>query len=59
MAKFQCNASGTILEVTAEYDIIGMRHNPSYTELKEEVVEVLPVVPVKKAPVKKIQLEEE
>jgi hypothetical protein len=59
MAKFQCNASKTILEVFAEYDINGMRHNPSYTELQEEADKPEPVVPVKKAPVKKITLEEE
>lgn len=59
MAKFQCNTSKTILEVFAEYDIIGMRHNPAYTELQEEPAKSEPVATVKKTPVKKITLEEE
>ena len=59
MAKFQCNVSKTILEVFADYDISGMRHNPAYTELTEESVKLEPVAQVKKAPVKKITLEEE
>jgi hypothetical protein len=50
MAKFQCNASKTILEVFADHDINGMRCNPSYTELLEVQQEVIKVVP----PVKRI-----
>lgn len=50
MAKFQCNVSKTILEVFADHDINGMRHNPSYTELTEEQQqeEVKPKKAVKK-----------
>lgn len=59
MAKFQCTASGTILEVSTEYDIISMRQNPAYIELQEEPAKEEPVATVKKAPVKKITLEEE
>lgn len=52
MAKFQCNASKTVLEVFVEHDINGMRLNPSYTELievtEEEVLEIKPKKAVKK-----------
>jgi len=56
MAKFQCNVSKTIIEVFADHDVNGMRHNPSYTELAE--VEVQEEVKPKKA-VKKAVVEEE
>lgn len=66
MAKFQCNSSKTIIEVFATHDINGMRHNPSYTELaetvvQEEVPEVKPKKIVKKDPHSgmKLALEEE
>lgn len=50
MAKFQCNASKTIIEVFADHDINGMRHNPSYTELiEEQQEEVKPKKAVKKS----------
>ena len=58
MAKFQCNVSKTILEVFADHDINGMRHNPSYTELAEKVQEEVLEIKPKKA-VKKPALEEE
>ena len=58
MAKFQCNVSKTILEVFADHDINGMRHNPSYTELADEVQEEVLEIKPKKA-VKKPALEEE
>lgn len=58
MAKFQCNASKTLVEVFTEYDINGMRLNPSYTELVEVTEEEIPEIKPKKA-VKKPALEEE
>ena len=57
MAKFQCNVSKTIIEVFADHDVNGMRHNPSYTELAEVEVQEEEVKP-KKA-VKKAVVEEE
>lgn len=49
MAKFQCNSTKTLVEVFTEYDINGMRLNPSYTEVieEQEVVKVVP--PVKRS----------
>lgn len=54
MAKFQCNASKTVIEVFTEYDINGMRLNPSYTELTEEQQqqEVKVATPVKRTAAK-------
>jgi len=56
MAKFQCNVSKTIIEVFADHDVNGMRHNPSYTELAE--VEVQEEVKAKKASKKPVVEEE-
>ena len=51
MAKFQCNSSKTIIEVFADHDINGMRHNPSYTELAEVVQEEVKAKKASKKPV--------
>lgn len=46
--RFKCQHTGNIVEFTTEHDIETMRKHTEYTEVKEEPVEVAPVVKTRK-----------